>query len=121
MPSGRHMSQRLCRGWPWGLSTAWLAGLDTPHALFEQELAASASAGGQLQAGQGWLTALVIASKELSSNGRTGFTFKSCTTYSVRTCTSPKPQQRAKPSTAAPFANTSNKNNKPKQVLAGGG
>ena len=31
-------------------------------------------------------TTLVIMSKELSSNGSLGLTFKSCTIYSVRTC-----------------------------------
>jgi hypothetical protein len=31
------------------------------------------------------LTALVMTSKELSSNGSLGFKFKSCTAYSVRT------------------------------------
>lgn len=30
-------------------------------------------------------TTLVITSKELSSNGSLGLTFKSCTTYSVKT------------------------------------
>lgn len=31
-------------------------------------------------------TTLVMTSKELSSNGSLGFKFRSCTTYSVRTC-----------------------------------